>query len=348
MSQNRLSGIRQSLYQKKLLLGQDHRFPHLKSQVQKLGYTVAHIKTDSIKIPNATQEIQDFVIKFGKEFGYSFETEANFEKFCLVNDAVYVAKFKDGKKAGQWTATGTQFAVPYVFKKLFSKEPIEFDDMCETKAVTSALYLKNNDPDAEITIIDPETGKEKTIKKGDTPEFVGRIGRFCPIKPGCGGKELLRECKDKDGNIKYSAATGTKGYLWLESEFVKSLGKEDDIDRINKIFRELMNRENSDIKYGEDEEIKYPITSIYEDPKAQDLENQEYGIYKIYFTKDGKKKDDEKNNEKIKEIIANIKAKINNKVKVLDKNNNNSTEKFSINLNLKNLQKIDIQKKLSF
>ena len=66
---------------------------------------------------------------------------------------MYVAKFKDGKKAGQWTATGTQFAVPYVFKKLFSKEPIEFDDMCETKAVTSALYLKNNDPDAEITIL---------------------------------------------------------------------------------------------------------------------------------------------------------------------------------------------------
>lgn len=198
----------------------------LKSQVQKLGYTVAHIKTDSIKIPNADEKIQDFIIKFGKEYGYTFETEANFEKFCLVNDAVYIAKFKDGKHAGEWTATGAQFAVPYVFKKLFSKEPIEFEDMCETKSVSTALYLKEPE-----TVIDLETGKETTMEKSDEPDFVGRIGLFCPIKPGHGGKELLRISKDKDGNVKYDAATGTKGYHWLESEAVKTLGKEADIDR---------------------------------------------------------------------------------------------------------------------
>ena len=54
---------------------------------------------------------------------------------------------------------------------------------------------------------------------------------FCPIKPGCGGGELLREGKDKDGNIKYSSATGAKGYRWLESEMVKELDKFKDIDR---------------------------------------------------------------------------------------------------------------------
>ena len=198
----------------------------LKSQVQKLGYTVSHIKTDSIKIPNADDKIKDFIIKFGKEYGYTFETEANFEKFCLVNDAVYVAKFKDGKHAGEWTATGAQFAVPYVFKKLFSKEPIEFEDMCETKSVSTALYLKEPE-----SIIDLDTGKEIVLGKSDEPDFVGRIGLFCPIKPGHGGKELLRVSKDKDGNVKYDAATGTKGYYWLESEAVKTLGKEDDIDR---------------------------------------------------------------------------------------------------------------------
>ena len=198
----------------------------LKSQVQKLGYTVAHIKTDSIKIPNADDKIKDFIIKFGKEYGYTFETEANFEKFCLVNDAVYVAKFKDGKHAGKWTATGAQFAVPYVFKKLFSKEPIVFEDMCETKSVSTALYLKEPE-----SIIDLDTGKEIVLGKSDEPDFVGRIGLFCPIKPGHGGKELLRVSKDKDGNVKYDAATGTKGYYWLESEAVKTLGKEDDIDR---------------------------------------------------------------------------------------------------------------------
>ena len=183
---------------------------NLKHEVQRRGFTVAHIKTDSIKIPNATPEIIQFVMDYGKLYGYNFEHEATYDRMCLVNDAVYIAKYKGGKHDGEWTATGTQFQVPFVFKTLFSHEPIEFNDLCETKAVSSALYLKASDP--------------------DQPEFVGRVGQFCPIKPGCGGKELLRESKDKDGNIKYGAATGTKGYFWLESETVKTLHKEDDID----------------------------------------------------------------------------------------------------------------------
>ena len=234
----------------------------LKSEVQKLGYTVAHIKTDSIKIPNATQEIIDFVTKFGKEFGYKFETEAEFDRYCLVNDAVYIAKFKKpeiDKKTGEeiwWTATGTQFAVPYVFKKLFSKKPIQFEDMCETKAVSSALYLDMNEGLPDVSVLEAEKDKlwkqitdpkhmnepmtaecnrieELTteIEKGHDYHFVGKIGQFCPIKPGRGGGELVREGTDKDGNVKYSSATGAKGYRWLESETVKILGKQQDIDR---------------------------------------------------------------------------------------------------------------------
>ena len=188
----------------------------LQDEVQSRGFKVAHIKTDSIKIPDATPEIIDFCMRFANEYGYTFEHEATYDRMCLVNDAVYIAKYKDGKHAGEWTATGTQFAVPYVYKTLFSKEPIEFKDMCETKSVSSALYLDRNEdlPENEHNYI-----------------FVGKIGRFCPIKPGCGGGELLRESKDKEGNIKYSSATGAKGYRWLESEMVKQLGKENDIDR---------------------------------------------------------------------------------------------------------------------
>ena len=189
---------------------------NLKHEVQKRGFTVAHIKTDSIKIPNATPEIIKFVSDYGQQYGYTFEHEATYDRMCLVNDAVYIAKYKDGKHAGEWTATGTQFQVPYVFKKLFSKESIEFDDMCETKSVSSSLYLDLN---------------ENLPENEHDYRFIGKVGRFCPIKPGCGGGELLRESKDKDGNVKYSAATGTKGYLWLESEMVKELGKENDIDR---------------------------------------------------------------------------------------------------------------------
>ena len=178
----------------------------LKHEVQKRGWTVAHIKTDSIKIPEANKDIIDFVIEFGKKYGYDFEHEVTYEKFCLVNDAVYIAKDTNGK----WHAIGAQFSHPYVFKTLFSGEPIEFNDLCETKAVTTALYLDMNEdlPDGEHDY-----------------HFVGKAGLFCPIKPGAGGGLLMRE---KEG--KYYAATGTKGYRWLEAEMVKQLNKEDDID----------------------------------------------------------------------------------------------------------------------
>lgn len=188
----------------------------LQDEVQDQGFIVAHIKTDSIKIPDATPEIIDFCMDFAKQYGYTFEHEATYDRMCLVNDAVYIAKYKDGKHAGEWTATGTQFQIPYVFKTLFSKEPIEFDDMCETKQVQTALYLDRNEglPEGEHNY-----------------HFVGKIGNFCPIKPGCGGGELLRIGTDKDGEVKYSSATGAKGYRWLESEMVRELGKQDDIDR---------------------------------------------------------------------------------------------------------------------
>lgn len=231
----------------------------LKNEVQKRGFIVAHVKTDSIKVPDATEEIKDFIIKFGKEFGYTFETEANFEKFCLVNNAVYIAKFKDGKNAGKWTATGTQFAVPYVFKKLFSKEDIVFEDMCETKEVQgTAIYLDMNEklPDVSkyetvmslrtkpVEDLTKSEGRllgmysnmsdselEAKIAEGHNRIFVGRVGNFCPIKSGYGGADLVKEMKDKDGNIKYDSVTGAKGYRWLESEMVRKLGKEDAIDR---------------------------------------------------------------------------------------------------------------------
>ena len=188
----------------------------LQDEVQQRGFTVCHIKTDSIKIPNATPDIIQFCMDFAKGYGYTFEHEATYDRMCLVNDAVYIAKYKDGKDAGKWTATGTQFQVPYVFKKLFTREAIEFDDMCETKSVTSALYLDMN---------------ESLATDEHNYHFIGKVSRFCPIKSGRGGGELLREGKDKEGNVKYSSATGAKGYRWLESEMVKTLKKEKDIDR---------------------------------------------------------------------------------------------------------------------
>lgn len=180
---------------------------NLKNEVQKRGYIVAHIKTDSIKIPNADKEIIDFVIEYGKEYGYSFEHEDTYSKFCLVNKAVYIAKTKDGS----WNAVGAQFAVPYVYKSLFSHEPIIFDDLCESKSVVSgAIYLDMN---------------EDLLAGEHNYRFVGRAGLFCPILPGKGGGELVRLLNDK-----YYSVVGAKDYRWLESEMVSVLDKKDDID----------------------------------------------------------------------------------------------------------------------
>ena len=236
----------------------------LRYEVRKRGFTVAHIKTDSIKIPDATPEIIQFVMEFGERYGYTFEHEATYDRMCLVNDAVYIAKYKDPaeceklygyapgdnkKHGGEWTATGKQFAVPYLFKKLFSKDPIEFDDICETFAVSKGdLYLDMNEnlPDVSDyekkleklesdykkgkisdTTFEPEAGAlAEYITDGHDLHFVGRVGQFCPILPGHNGGVLYRV---NDGK-KY-AAPGSTGYRWLESEKVRLLEKADCIDR---------------------------------------------------------------------------------------------------------------------
>ena len=228
----------------------------LQDEVAARGFTVVHIKTDSIKIADATPEIIQFCMDFAKKYKYDFEHEATYDRICLVNDAVYIARYSsdekiNGKHVGQWTATGKQFQIPYVFKSLFSHDKIEFTDKCITYQVKSALYLDMNEGMTDPT----EAEKELAWRdKHDTPSdfigyknpafkevsdeelrdfiatghnyiFIGRVGQFCPIKPGCGGGVLLRE-----QNGKYHAATGSKGYRWLESEMVQELGKEDDID----------------------------------------------------------------------------------------------------------------------
>ena len=251
----------------------------LQDEVENRGFKIVAIKTDSIKIADATKEIVDFCMEFAQKYSYTFEHEASYEKMCQINDADYVARYMntdicesiygyipgDNKKhSGGWTATGKQFQVPYIFKTLFTREPIEFEDLCETKEVQTALYLDMNEGLTDVSIADQIKhlrmkheedmfGKSKTYSKeqrllrewadwtdedldkyiaeGHNYRFVGKVGNFCPIKPGYGGGELVREGKDKHGNVKYNSATGAKGYRWLESEVVKTLGKEDDIDR---------------------------------------------------------------------------------------------------------------------
>jgi hypothetical protein len=193
----------------------------LKEAVQARGFQVVHIKTDSIKIPDATPDIIEFVRNFGEDYGYDFEHEVTYQKFCLVNDAVYIAK----TMFGEWTATGAQFAHPFVYKTLFSKEPLVFNDYTETRIVTKgALYLDHEDGD---------------------PQFIGRAGSFIPVLAGTGGGSLVR---GRDGI--FHSATGAKGWYWRESEVVRELGLEGDIDM--GYFRKLVDAAVKNIsKFGD-------------------------------------------------------------------------------------------------
>lgn len=169
----------------------------LKEFIESEGYEVVHIKTDSVKIPNITPEIVEKVMEFGKGYGYTFEHEATYDKFCLVNDAVYVCH--EPEKG--WSATGAQFQHPVVFKTLFSKEEIQPEDYVETKQVAKGhMYLVNE-----------ESGYK---------QFIGRFGAFVPV---IGGRILLRIDGEKE-----HAVTGTKGFLW-ETDDV-AFDKEMDVD----------------------------------------------------------------------------------------------------------------------
>ena len=252
----------------------------LRREVQARGGKVVHIKTDSIKLEKPTKELSDFVLDFGKQYGYTFEIESHYERMCLVNNAVYIALrakddpswLKECKKAKEraektetpyieptrWTATGAQFAQPYVFKRMFSHEPLDFDDFCEIKHVKTALYLDLNENLPDVTqdekdkariktrirklnkdLLKPELSdlnKEKIqnelkdlpkdievldeeIAKGHNYVFVGGTGEFMPIVPGAGGGLLMRKGSDDS----YGYAPNAKGYRWLESESMRNL-----------------------------------------------------------------------------------------------------------------------------
>lgn len=160
----------------------------LKLACQERGMKVVHIKTDSIKIANATQEDIEFVTEFGKKYGYDFEHEHTYDRFALVNKAVNIGEYYDEEKDSmQWEATGTMFIEPFVLKTLFTKENYELTDFMTIKNSKVPMYL------------------------GD--EFIGKTGRFYASKTG---NALMKKDPEKD---KLDAVTGTKGYLWkLDSE----------------------------------------------------------------------------------------------------------------------------------
>lgn len=188
----------------------------LKHAVQEQGYTVVHIKSDSIKIPDADQKIIDFVFEFGKKYGYNFDHEATYERMALINDAVYIAEYYDKKADNMvWTATGSRYADPVVYKTLFTKEKVLEEDYAITKQVKSAIYL------------------------GET--FVGKLARVYASNTG---EDLLRVGKSKINGEeveKMYYVTGTKGYKWRLFRDYK--GKQDiDMSYYNNVIDEAVQK----------------------------------------------------------------------------------------------------------
>lgn len=185
----------------------------LKHYIQEQGFDVIHIKTDSVKVPNATHDLVEHIKIFGEEYGYSFELEAIYDKLCLVNDAVYIAR-TSAYGDDLWVAVGAQFQHPYVYKTLFTEEELTFEDYCEPRSVTKgAMYI--------------DFGEHHR-------HHVGRTGLFVPVKQENGGGTLLRVHEDKE-----YAVTGTKGYFWMEAEMAENL---EDLQIDYSYFEELASK----------------------------------------------------------------------------------------------------------
>jgi len=171
----------------------------LKHALLERGSDVIHFKTDSVKVANHNPSDIEFIKEFGEKYGYTFEVEGVYDRLVLINDAVLVGLMDE-----KWEAVGARFAVSYVYKSLFTKEPIEFEDLIETRAVKVGRMF-----------IEQDNGQMN---------FVGKIGQFCPMIRGGG---TLYRVTDEG---KKFAVTATTGYKWQQADVVKTLKLEDDID----------------------------------------------------------------------------------------------------------------------
>ena len=155
----------------------------LKFAIEEQGYKVCHIKTDSVKVPNADEKIIQFVHDFGKQekYNYKFEHEHTYKRMALINNAVYIAQLEDDS----WSPTGAEYANTYLLKRVWTKEELVDRDFFITKQSKGHIYL------------------------GD--EFVGKVGSIYASKSGA-------ECMWTEDDENFKSVTGTKGYLFKQTD----------------------------------------------------------------------------------------------------------------------------------
>ena len=146
----------------------------LQRKLEEAGTTVVHIKTDSIKVADPTEELIHDIQEFGKQYGYTFEFEDEYAPFTLIDKAQLIG-YSNAHQS--WHAIGTKFINPYTYKTLFSHEDYVLDDYARTiQSRVGKLYL------------------------GDL--FIGRIGSFVASENG----SILTVHKD-DGGVSSPAGT---------------------------------------------------------------------------------------------------------------------------------------------
>lgn len=155
----------------------------LKFAIEEQGYKVCHIKTDSVKVPNADEKIIQFVHEFGKQekYNYKFEHEHTYKRMALINNAVYIAQLEDDS----WSPVGAEYANTYLLKRVWTKEELVDRDFFITKQSKGHIYL------------------------GD--EFVGKVGSIYASKSGA-------ECMWTEDDENFKSVTGTKGYLFKQKD----------------------------------------------------------------------------------------------------------------------------------
>ena len=155
----------------------------LKFAIEEQGYKVCHIKTDSVKVPNADEKIIQFVHDFGKQekYNYKFEHEHTYKRMALINNAVYIAQLEDDS----WSPVGAEYANTYLLKRVWTKEELVDRDFFITKQSKGHIYL------------------------GD--EFVGKVGSIYASKSGA-------ECMWTEDDENFKSVTGTKGYLFKQTD----------------------------------------------------------------------------------------------------------------------------------
>lgn len=212
----------------------------VKQKLNEAGFNVIHVKTDSFKIPDLEpnsareKEAYDLVQSYAHDFGYNFDYEANFSRLALVNKAVIIGEHgpkgdewmspKYEKSIGHWEAIGAQYAMPYVYKKLFTGEVIEESDYPIFKSAKSSIFLGDTFVGKNANVYPSLSGRElmrtgevdiskrvqtQWLKGTDPVKAAAHVG--IPVEEY---ERIVNNNFQPEMVTTYNSVTGTKGFKW--------------------------------------------------------------------------------------------------------------------------------------